>query len=79
MTWFDNSIMSRRAEAKGLVTETYSMTEADQGKYHYVYGPYASPVLTVDPGAQISVETHDAFEGKIKDETDLPSQVLNVP
>jgi acetamidase/formamidase len=79
MTWFDNSIMSRRAEAKGLVTETYSMTEADQGKYHYVYGPYASPVLSVDPGAQISVETHDAFEGKIRHESDLPSQVLNVP
>lgn len=79
MSWFENSILSRRALAKGLVTETYSMNEADQGKYHYVYGPYASPVLRVDPGAQISVETHDAFEGKIRHESDLPSRVLNVP
>lgn len=79
MTWLENSIMSRRASARGLVTEIYNMTEADQGKYHYVYGPYASPVLRVDPGAEISVETHDAFEGKIKYESDVPSHVLNVP
>ena len=37
-----------------------------QGKYHYVYGPYADPVLTVDPGDVVVVETQDAFEGAIK-------------
>ena len=47
--------------------------EADQGKYHYVYGPYAEPILRVDPGAVISAETHDAFEGAIRNETDSPS------
>ena len=71
--------MTRNGVAKGKVSKIYNMTEADQGKYHYVYGPYAAPVLTVDPGAQISVETHDAFEGKIKHETDIPSQILNFP
>ena len=37
------------------------------------------PVLTVDPGAVISCETHDAFEGKIRHETDSPSAILNFP
>jgi acetamidase/formamidase len=71
--------MAKRAVAKGKVTSTHSMTEADQGKYHYVYGPYVEPVLRVDPGAEVSVETHDAFEGAIKSEPDIPSQILNFP
>jgi amidase len=50
-----------------------------QGKYHYVYGPYVPPILSVDPGAVISFETHDAFEGAIKHETDKPSEILNFP
>ena len=36
-------------------------------------------MLTVDPGAVISFETHDAFEGAIKYETDKPSEILNFP
>jgi acetamidase/formamidase len=36
-------------------------------------------VLKVDPGSVISAETHDAFEGKIKFETDKPSAILNFP
>jgi len=79
MSWLQNSIMAKRAVAKGKVTSTHSMTEADQGKYHYVYGPYVEPVLRVDPGAEVSVETHDAFEGAIKSESDIPSQILNFP
>ncbi len=79
MSWFETSIMARKGVAKGKVNKVYAMTEADQGKYHYVYGPYAEPVLRVDPGAEISVETHDAFEGKIKTEKDLPSKILNFP
>jgi hypothetical protein len=27
--------------------KTYELTAAKQGKYHYVYGPYADPVLTL--------------------------------
>jgi acetamidase/formamidase len=71
--------MAKRGVAKGKVNSTHSMTEADQGKYHYVYGPYVEPVLRVDPGAEVSVETHDAFEGAIKSESDIPSQILNFP
>lgn len=79
MSWTADSIMARKGLAKGQVRSTHSITEADQGKYHYVYGPYVDPVLTVDPGAVVSAETHDAFEGKIQHETDRPSEILNFP
>lgn len=78
-SWLAESIMARRGLAKGQPGQTYAITEASQGKYHYVYGPYAAPVLTVDPGAVISAETHDAFEGKITSETDKPTEILNFP
>lgn len=79
MSWLENSIMTRRGVAKGRPGQSYAITEESQGKYHYVYGPFVDPVLTVDPGAVISAETHDAFEGKIKHETDKPSEILNFP
>ena len=79
MSWLETSIMARRGLAKGKPGKTYSITEESQGQYHYVYGPYAKPVLKVDPGSVISAETHDAFEGKIKYETDKPSEILNFP
>lgn len=79
MSWFDDSIMARKAVAKGKALTTHSITEESQGKYHYVYGHAVEPVLTVDPGAVVSSETHDAFEGAIKQETDKPSEILNFP
>ncbi len=79
MSWLETSIMARRGLAKGKPGKIHAITEASQGQYHYVYGPYAKPVLTVDPGAVISAETHDAFEGRIKHETDKPSEILNFP
>ena len=79
MAWPDTSIMARRAVARGRPGAEHSLTEAVQGKYHYVYGPYAAPVLTVDPGAVIACETHDAFEGRIRHETDSPSAILRFP
>jgi amidase len=79
MSWLDETIMARKGVAKGKVGETYVITEESQGKYHYVYGAYVDPILKVDPGAVVSAETHDAFEGAIKSETDVPSKVLNFP
>ena len=79
MSWQKDSIMARKGVAKGERGTTHSITETEQGKYHYVYGPYVKPVLTVDPGAVVSAETHDAFEGAIKKETDSPSKILNFP
>ena len=79
MSWLETSIMARKGLAKGKPGDSYAITEESQGQYHYVYGPFAKPVLKVDPGSVISAETHDAFEGKIKFETDKPSEILKFP
>lgn len=79
MSWFDTSLMATKGVAKGQQTAQHSFKIEQQGKFHYVYGPFAEPVLTIEPGAVLEVETHDAFEGKIKSETDSPSKLLNVP
>jgi amidase len=79
MSWFKSSIMSKKGVAKGKPGKKYLITEELQGNYHYVYGPYATPVIHVEPGAVITAETHDAFEGKIKKTTDKPSKILNFP
>jgi acetamidase/formamidase len=79
MPWFEQSIMARNGVAKGKPGREHTITEAEQGKYHYTYGPYPEPVLIVDPGAVIACETHDAFQGKIKHATDKPSEKLNFP
>jgi amidase len=79
MSWFDASIMARKGMAKGKPGKSHSISIEDQGAFHYVYGPYVKPVLEVDPGAVVTVETHDAFEGKITLESDRPSEILNFP
>jgi len=79
MSWFDTSIMARKGVAKGQAGTRHRISIEDQGQFHYVYGPYADPVLEVEPGAVLEVETHDAFEGKITSETDKPTEILNFP
>src|SRR5262245_10195888 len=79
MSWFESSYMARRGVANGRPGASHDLTEAVQGKYSYVYGPYAQPVLRVEPGDIIIAETADAFEGKIKRETDSPSALLSFP
>ena len=71
--------MVQRGVANGKPGAKHDLTEAVQGQYSYVYGPYAEPVLWVEPGDFIVAETADAFEGKIKRETDSPSALLNFP
>ncbi len=79
MSWTETSIMAQRGVAGGRPGAQHSLTEAEQGRYHYVYGPYADPALRVRPGAVIAVETHDAFEGRVTSESDRPSDILNFP
>ena len=43
MTWLETSYMARKGVAKGKAGKSHQLTEAVQGKYHYVYGPYADP------------------------------------
>jgi acetamidase/formamidase len=79
MAWPDSSYMARRGVGSGRTGEQHRLGVAEQGKYHYVYGPYADPVLRIQPGDTVEVETQDAFEGAIRSEADLPSRVLNMP
>ena len=55
MSWFDASIMARKGVARGKPGVEHSLTEAEQGTYHYVYGPYAAPVLSVVPLQLVAV------------------------
>lgn len=79
MSWFEKSLMAQKGVARGVQGAQHAITIADQGAFHYVYGPYVDPVLEVEPGAVVAVETHDAFEGAITAETDKPSEILNFP
>lgn len=79
MSWLETSYMARKGMARGKSGETYQLSGEIQGKYHYVYGPYAEPVLRVQPGDVIVAETQDAFEGAIKTEADSPSELLHMP
>lgn len=79
MNWLDHSIMRTRGIGKNRTTKTHSLTESLQGQYHYTIGPYSNPVLNIQPGDRVIVETRDAFESKIQSEQDLPSKVLTMP
>jgi len=77
--WQSSSIMAKRAVARGKPRRRHELSITAQGAFHYVYGPYAEPVLRIRPGDVVVAETQDAFEGKIKSESDKPSELLNVP
>ena len=79
MSWLKTSIMAAQGVAKGEAGAHHRLTEERQGAYHYVYGAFAEPVLTIAPGDVVEVETHDAFEGKIKTVDAKPSEKLNIP
>ena len=77
--WLATSYMARKGVAKGKDGATHELTEARQGKYHYVYGPYADPVLRIKPGDIVVAETKDAFEGAITSVDDKPTEKLHMP
>ena len=54
MSWIEQSLMARKGVARGKEGARHTITIEDQGKYHYVYGPYVEPVLTVAPGAVVT-------------------------
>ena len=77
--WLKTSIMARRGLAKGRTGKRHALSIAAQGDFHYVYGPYAKPVLAIDPGDVVAVETEDAFGGVITSEQDSPTAMLKFP
>jgi amidase len=79
MSWLQSTYMVRKGVAHGNKGRTHKLDKKVQGEYHYVYGPYAKPVLHIAPGDVVIAETEDAFGGAIKTTKDLPSQKLNMP
>src|SRR5258706_12500538 len=77
--WLKNSIMAKRGLAKGEAGKRHELSIESQGNFHYVYGPYAKPVLTINPGDIVVVETEDAFGGVITSENDRPTAKLVFP
>ena len=55
MQWINNSIMAQNAVAKGLPGVKHRLNEADQGEFHYVYSPYATPVMRITPEDVVEV------------------------
>ena len=78
MSWLEKSLMHTRGISGGKVGKTHELTEKLQGKFQYTMGPYSDPVLKIDPGDRVVVETVDAFDGVIKTEKDLPSEKLTM-
>jgi amidase len=79
MSWLQDSIMMQRGVGADREPTVHSLTEDVQNTYHYTIGPYSQPVLRIRPGDKVVVETRDAFEGRIRSETDKPSEILKMP
>ncbi|MFZ0206468.1 MAG: acetamidase/formamidase family protein [Roseiarcus sp.] len=78
-SWLETSIMAKRGLAKGRLGKRHGLDIAAQGEFQYVYGRYAAPKLTIDPGDLVVVETEDAFGGAIQSEQDRPTEKLKFP
>jgi acetamidase/formamidase len=46
------------------------------GTYSYVFSPYLEPIARVEPGETVAMFTKDAFEDRITQPDDIPSQIL---
>ncbi|WP_133650307.1 acetamidase/formamidase family protein [Paraburkholderia flava] len=79
MSWLEESIMVTRGVAGKDLGRTHELPESRQGTFHYTIGPYSTPVLHVQPGDRIVVDTRDAFDGKLLTEQDMPTQHLRMP
>jgi hypothetical protein len=54
MIWLPKSIMHTRGVAGGEVGQTHELSEDRQGEFQYTIGPYADPVLQIEPGIALS-------------------------
>ena len=77
--WVAESLMYARGVGGGSSGTTHVLSEEVQGTFHYTIGPYSEPVLHIAPGDRVVIETRDAFEGKITRESDVPSEILEMP
>ena len=77
--WLGTSIAAARGIGWSRAPRLHDLTEKVQGKYLYTIGPYSDPVLTVQAGDRVRIETRDAFGGAIRTEQDKPTQRLRMP
>ena len=54
----------------------HRLPEERQGEYQYTVDPYPNLVLEIELVDTVEAETHDAFEGAIETEDNVPSEVL---
>ena len=47
MSWLETSIMAKRGVAGGKETSRQKITIEQQGKFHYVYGPYVLSLIHI--------------------------------
>jgi amidase len=59
-----------------MATDSPREIRQPDGKYAYVFGPYAEPVARVQPGETVVVQTVDAFGDLLTSETQRPSDIL---
>ena len=64
--WQSNSIMAKCGVARGEPRQRHELSIAAQGAFHYVYGPYAKPVLTIDSGDEIDAYMLLSQAGRIR-------------
>lgn len=79
MAFPSESIMTRLGISKGRELGSGQIRIEDQASFPYVYGPFEKPVIHADPGSVLTIETHDAFEGKLTSESDMPAEKLGFP
>ncbi len=79
MNWIQQSIMHTRGVAHGKIGQTHELTEQVQGEFQFTMGPYSKPVLQIQPGDRVAVETVDAFGGAIAKTSDSPTELLRLP
>ena len=80
MSWIEQSLMARkrRRQGQGRRPRTGSPSRSRASSTTST-GPMSTRSSPSSPARWSTVETHDAFEGKITSETDKPSEILNFP
>lgn len=62
-----------------VILVRHRLTVKEQGEFFYTISPNPDPVISIEPGSTIEVETVDAFEEKIESEETKPSKVIQKP
>src|SRR5690242_14309335 len=63
-----------RRRARGLMATTASH-RIGRDEVVWSFGPDMEPVLEVEPGSVVTLETNDCFTGQIQSETDLVTEI----